>query len=65
MTKINKSEGLTPTEKSLFELCESTFLKLWTYANPYKEDRKELCDLLAVFEDDVFLRQRKQKIRQF
>ena len=30
-------------------------MKLWTYPNPYKADRKELCDLLAVFENHVFI----------
>ncbi len=53
--RITKSKGLTPTEKFLSELCDSTFLKLWCYPNPYRADGKELCDLLAVFEDHVFL----------
>jgi hypothetical protein len=53
--RITKSEGLTPTERFLSELCDGTFLKLWCYPNPYKGDGKELCDLLAVFEDHVFL----------
>ena len=55
MTKIRKSEGVTPTEKLLSDLCERTFLKLWSYPNPYNKDRKELCDLIAVFEDHVFV----------
>ncbi len=45
---IKKSEGLTPTEKLLADLCENTFLKLWSYPNPFNENRDELCDLLAV-----------------
>jgi hypothetical protein len=53
--RITKSKGLTPTERFLSELCDGTFLKLWCYPNPYKADGKELCDLLAVFEDHVFL----------
>lgn len=52
---IQKSEGYTETEKMLARLCEDTFLKLWSYPNPYKEDTKELCDLMAVFEDKIFL----------
>ena len=52
---IEKSQGTTPTERLLSTLCENTFLKLWSYANPYKEDGKELCDLIAVFDDHVFL----------
>jgi hypothetical protein len=53
--RITKSKGLTPSERFLSELCDDTFLKLWCYPNPFKADGKELCDLLAVFEDHVFL----------
>jgi hypothetical protein len=53
--RITKSKGLTRTEQLLSELCDNTFLKLWSYPNPYKADSKELCDLLAVFENHVFL----------
>lgn len=52
---IKKSSGVTQTEKILADLCERTFLKLWAYPNPYKADGKELCDLLAVFENHVFI----------
>jgi hypothetical protein len=52
---IVKSSGVTPTERLLADFCEKSFLKLWSYPNPFKDDRKELCDLLAVFEDHVFI----------
>jgi hypothetical protein len=52
---IIKSSGVTPTERLLAELCERSFLRLWSYPNPYKDDGKELCDLLAVFQDHVFI----------
>ena len=52
---IIKSEGVTPTERLLSDLCERSFLKLWSYPNPFKDDRDELCDLLAVFENQVFI----------
>jgi len=52
---ISKSSGVTSTERILADLCERSFLKLWSYPNPFKDDRKELCDLLAVFEDHVFI----------
>jgi hypothetical protein len=52
---IVKSKGLTPTEQLLADLCEKSFLKLWSYPNPIKDDRDELCDLLAVFENQVFI----------
>jgi hypothetical protein len=52
---IQKSIGHTPTERYLSQLCDRTFLNLWSYANPFKADGKELCDLIAVFENHVFL----------
>src|SRR5690242_5933451 len=52
---IEKSIGQTPTEQYLANLCDRTFLRLWSYANPFKADGKELCDLIAIFEDNVFL----------
>ena len=52
---IIKSSGVTPTEKLLVSLCEKSFLKLWSYPNPFKDDGKELCDLLVVFENRVFI----------
>lgn len=52
---ISKSSGVTMTEQLLADLCERSFLKLWSYPNPFKDDRKELCDLLAVFDNHVFI----------
>lgn len=52
---IIKSKGKTRTEQFLSALCDRTFLKLWSYPNPTKDDRKELCDLLAVFENHGFI----------
>jgi len=53
--KIEKSKGLTPTEKMLADFCERSFLKLWSYPNPYKDDGKELCDVLVVFENESLI----------
>ena len=39
----------------LAKFCERSFLKLWSYPNPFKDDRHELCDILAVFGDYVFI----------
>jgi hypothetical protein len=50
-----KSTGVTATERLLAEFCERSYLKLWSYPNPYKDDAHELCDLLAVFENHVFI----------
>jgi hypothetical protein len=52
---ISKSEGVTPTERLLAELCDRTFLKLWSFPNPCREDGKELCDLIVVFENEVLI----------
>jgi len=53
----------TRTERYLERLCHRSFLRMWAHRSPYrlqKDNRKaaqgkELCDLLAIFEDDVFL----------
>lgn len=52
---ILKSTGVTQTEKLLAKLCEQSFLKLWSYPNPVKDDGHEFCDLLAVFDNHVFI----------
>jgi hypothetical protein len=53
--KIIKSNGTTRTEKLLSKLCNNSFLQLWSYPNPFNEQKKELCDLLAVFDNQVFI----------
>lgn len=55
MTKYEKSEGVNESENMLSLLCERTFLKLWSYPNPVKDDGHEMCDLIAVFGNEVFL----------
>ena len=52
---ISKSEGVTPTEQLLAQLCDRTFLRLWSFPNPCCEDGKELCDLIVVFENEVLI----------
>ena len=54
MTKT-ESVGVTHTEQFLAELCGRSFLRLWSYANPYKDDAHEFCDVLGVFENHVFI----------
>ncbi len=53
--KSKQSTGVTATERMLADFCERTFLTLWSYSNPFKEDGDELCDLLAVFGNYVFI----------
>ncbi|WP_315701878.1 MULTISPECIES: hypothetical protein [unclassified Bradyrhizobium] len=53
--RFQRSEGLTASEKILAELCDRSFLKLWTYPNLFRKPTKELIDLLVVFGNDVIL----------
>jgi hypothetical protein len=53
--RFKRSEGLTPSEKLLAELCDKSFLKLWTYPNLFKKPGKELTDLLVVFGNEVII----------
>ena len=54
---VKKSDGASESEKYLIQKCQNTFLSLWSYPNPYIADKKakELCDILAVFGNHVFL----------
>ena len=53
---IKRSLGTTPGERQLADLCEQSFLSMWSYPNLFRDQRlpggrgggKELCDLLAV-----------------
>lgn len=53
--EILKSSGTTDSEKLLANLCEDTFLKLWSYPNPVKDDGKELCDQIVIVENHIFI----------
>lgn len=55
MPENTKSNGVTRTEELLFSLCQRSFLRIWSYANPFKDDGKELCDVIAVFGDHIFI----------
>ena len=59
--KIIKSNGITEGEKLVAELCEKSFLKLWSYANLYKEPGKELCDNFILFGNTIILISEKTK----
>ena len=59
---IAKGVGLTTTERYLARLAERSFLNLWSYPNPYRDqgqpssgDGKELCDLLVVCGRDIII----------
>jgi hypothetical protein len=53
--RFKKSDGLNASERVLADLCEKSFLKLWTYPNLFRKPGKELTDLLVVFGNDVII----------
>ncbi|WP_229804753.1 hypothetical protein [Neogemmobacter tilapiae] len=61
---IVKEIGSTPGEKYLAKLSDYTFLNLWSYPNPYRDQRskgategdgKEICDLLVVCGEHIII----------
>lgn len=55
MSRFTKSEGLTASERYLAQLCERSFLSLWSYPNVFRQPGKELCDILVVFQNHVII----------
>jgi hypothetical protein len=53
--RYKKSQGLTPSEAVLSDLCEKSFLSLWTYPNLFRQAGKELADLIVVFGNDILI----------
>jgi hypothetical protein len=53
--RFTKARGLTASEKVLAELCERSFLSLWSYPNLFRKQAKELIDLIVIFGDDLIL----------
>lgn len=45
----------TPSEALVAELCQRSFLSLWSTANPLGRQAKELCDAIVVCGRDVVL----------
>jgi hypothetical protein len=39
----------------VYELCRRSFLSLWSYPNPVRQDGRELCDILVVVDPDVII----------
>ncbi|WP_434623121.1 hypothetical protein [Azospirillum sp. B2RO_4] len=58
-----RTTGRTESERFLSQICQKTFLSLWSFPNPYtdrgkslkNENGKELCDLLVVFGKHVII----------
>ena len=47
---VTKAVGVTPSERYLARLAEESFLNLWSYPSPFRNQHngKEICDLLVV-----------------
>jgi hypothetical protein len=52
----------TASERYLAKLCRRSFLRLWSWPNVYRDQKcgkatigKEVCDLLVVFDDHIFI----------
>ncbi len=60
---IKRATGVTTAERYLQQLCEHSFLSLWSYPGVYKDqgnargtrEGKEICDLLVVFENHILI----------
>jgi len=52
---VSRPSGVNDSEKLLTEYCERSFFKLWSYSNPYNDQAKEFCDVLAVIDDKIFM----------
>ncbi len=62
MTHTGGAGPATPSERRLFALCRETFLSMWSFSNPFRDqfnsgggDGKEICDVLVVFGDTILL----------
>jgi hypothetical protein len=63
--QVRRSEGQTPSERYLKALCDRAFLSLWSYPSVYrdqggggnasKQEGKEVCDLLVIFDKHIII----------
>jgi hypothetical protein len=47
--------SVNESEARLAEQSRQTFLSMWSYQNPHYGKRKELCDVLVVYGDDIIV----------
>ncbi len=62
---IVRSQGQTTSERYLKQLCDKTFLSLWSYPGIYRDqggggaksrrEGKEVCDLLVIFDKHIII----------
>jgi hypothetical protein len=58
-----RPQGVTAAERYLKELCNRSFLSLWSHSSIFRDqgktapsgDGKEVCDLLVIFQDDIII----------
>jgi hypothetical protein len=65
MSSFNKGEGFTTSERYLANLCEKSFLSLWSYPSIFRDqgksgnasssDGKEVTDSIVIFGDHVII----------
>jgi hypothetical protein len=53
-------QGFNASEKYLKELCDKSFLSLWSHTNVFRQPGHELCDLLVQVGDDIIIFSDKQ-----
>jgi hypothetical protein len=53
--RIEDKMPVTATETHLTLLAQQTFLKLWSYPNPFRAPGKEFTDLLVVFGNEILI----------
>lgn len=53
--KFIRRPALTASEGYLRDLCDHTFLTLWSHVNVFRGVGQELCDLLVVCGDDIVI----------
>lgn len=69
MSEIVRSNGITKSEKYLAQLCDKSFLNLWSYPNIFRDQKshkgktegKEICDLLIVCGPNIIIFSDKSK----
>jgi SEC-C motif len=61
-TPIHRAKGVTLSERYLNNLCERSFLSLWSYPGVFRDQKvggrgngKELCDMVVVFDRHVLI----------
>lgn len=63
LTPIRRQDGSTAAERYLKQLCDHTFLSLWSYPRIFRDqgqgktggEGKEVCDLLVVFQEHLII----------